>query len=55
MSCGTGRISRGQPPQTKQEKVENAMRFLNTPDLYKTAAPEEYAEVMEYLKPEKGK
>lgn len=50
MSCGTGRISRGKPPQTKQEKRENALRFLNEPDLYNTAASEEYEEVIEYLK-----
>ena len=52
MSCGTGRISRGVPPKTKQEKREDALRFLNEPDFYRTAATEEYVEVMDYLNPE---
>jgi hypothetical protein len=54
MSCGTGRINRGVPPKTQQEREENALRFLNDPALRDTATPQEYDECMEYLKIPKG-
>jgi hypothetical protein len=49
MSCGTGRISRGNPPKTKEEKEINALRALNEPSIYKTVTKEEYEEIEEYL------
>jgi len=48
LTCGTGRISHGVPPDSKQEKRANAMRFLNDPDCTSPTL-EEWEEVQEYL------
>lgn len=48
MSCGTGRINRGVPPKTRQEREWNARRALNDPAVYDTITKEELQEINEY-------
>jgi len=48
MSCGTKRIDRLEPPQSKSEKEWNARLALNTPQIINTITREEMEEINDY-------
>lgn len=48
MSCGTGRISQGIPPKTKDNKEWDGKRAINTPQVWDTITKEEAEEIYRY-------